>query len=119
MQVQAMRQVTTLVLGIALMLSAPETLASRQKSSLERFETTKLQVYTIPAARSDGSRFAYILDPDGYVHHVEVGEYVGNSEGRVSRITESEVVLVELKKDGASYREVQAVLKCDAWCRKR
>jgi Tfp pilus assembly protein PilP len=32
-------------------------------------------------------RFAYLLNPDGCVQHVEVGEYLGSSEARVSKIT--------------------------------
>ena len=105
--------------GILLTMGSAAVFASRQKSSLERFATSMLRVFTVSAARADGSRFAYVLDPDGFIHHLEVGEYLGNAEGRVLRITESEVVFVELRKDGSGYREVEAVLKCDAWCRKR
>jgi hypothetical protein len=31
------------------------------------------------------SRFAYIVDPDGYVQYVEAGECLGSSEGRPER----------------------------------
>jgi hypothetical protein len=35
------------------------------------------------------SRFAYVLNPDGYVQYVEVGEYPESFEGCESKITES------------------------------
>jgi type IV pilus assembly protein PilP len=41
-----------------------------------------------------------IKDPQNLVHCVQVGNYMGQSEGRILEITESAISLVEIVPDG-------------------
>jgi type IV pilus assembly protein PilP len=42
-----------------------------------------------------------IRDPEGVIHRVPVGNYMGKNHGQVVEITETEVYLSELISDGA------------------
>ena len=68
--------------------------AERSLYSLERFELSSLRVEVI-GQYCDDSRQAIIRDPDGYGHRVAQGDYVGNANGRIVEITETEVVIEE------------------------
>ena len=42
-----------------------------------------------------------IMDPDGVIHRVQLGNYMGQSDGRIMAIHEDHIELVELVSDGA------------------
>jgi type IV pilus assembly protein PilP len=46
------------------------------------------------------SYWALIRDPDGVVHRVSVGNYIGKNHGKVSKISYGEVELSEFIADG-------------------
>jgi type IV pilus assembly protein PilP len=48
----------------------------------------------------ESSEWALIQDPDGVVHRVSVGNYMGQNHGKVSSITNDEVQLSEFIADG-------------------
>lgn len=57
---------------------------------------------------------ALVLDPEGVVHRVKVGNYMGQNEGRITRIAENRVDLVELVPDGSGgWIERQASVALD------
>ena len=71
----------------------------RTREYLERFELDTLtMVGTFSKAPSD---WALIRDPDGVVHRVSVGNYMGKNHGKVSLIDQDEVQLSEFIPDGA------------------
>lgn len=72
--------------------------ADRDRGSLEQFNLPDLHLVSVSKPRCDGTRFAYVRDPKGFLHHAEVGEYIGTSEGRISQITLDAIILVELKQ---------------------
>jgi len=45
-------------------------------------------------------QWGLIKDPKNIVHRVQVGHYMGQSEGRVIEINESAIFLVEIVPDG-------------------
>ena len=51
-----------------------------------------------------------LLDPSGAVHRVERGDYLGPDQGRVQRITDLGVELIEWKTDETSARARQEIL---------
>jgi len=104
---------------LALCLFASVSWANRVRGGLERFELATLKVFAISKPRADGSRVAFIEDAEHYVYRVEAGDYLGKRDGRISRIKNTEIVVVEVVKDGDSYRESTVVLKCDEWCQTR
>ena len=70
----------------------------RVKQYLEQFPIGQLtMVGTLSQQRSE---FALIQDPEGGVHRVQVGDYIGTDHGRIRNINELEVGLVEIVPDG-------------------
>jgi type IV pilus assembly protein PilP len=49
--------------------------------------------------QSDNS-WGLINDPQSIVHRVKVGNYLGQNEGRIVKITETKIYLVEIVPDG-------------------
>jgi len=70
----------------------------RPREYLERYELdTLLMVGTFSKEASD---WALIRDPDGVIHRVAVGNYIGKNHGKVSGISNGEVQLSEFIADG-------------------
>jgi Tfp pilus assembly protein PilP len=97
--------------GALFCVMSTSSLASRNPHALEQFDRSELRLHAISAARSDGSRFAYFMDPHGYVHHVEVSEYLGKREGRISEISENAVILFEILGPEDNFKEVKVVIE--------
>lgn len=83
---------------------APRPDPERRREPLEEFPLDSLaMVGTI--GKGEGMQ-ALIQAPDKVVHRVSVGNYMGRDHGRITRISETEVELIELISDGAgSWRE--------------
>lgn len=79
--------------------SGPRPDLQRTREYLERFELdTLVMVGTFSKESSD---WALIRDPDGTVHRVAVGNYLGKNHGKLSSISPDEVELSEFIADGA------------------
>ena len=79
--------------------TGPRPDLQRPKEYLERFE---LDTLTMVGTFSKGtSEWALIEDPDGVVHRVAVGNYLGKNYGKVTAISDDEVQLSEFIADGA------------------
>lgn len=84
-------------LVLALLGWPVEAEATRQREELERFDLASLSYWRfIPDACGPA---AYVLDGEGFAHRVHVGGYIGKHDGRVVRITEKSIELVELYPD--------------------
>jgi type IV pilus assembly protein PilP len=71
----------------------------RTREYLERFELdTLLMVGTFDKERS---QWVLIRDPDGTIHRVATGNYIGKNHGKVNIISPDEVELSEFIADGA------------------
>jgi type IV pilus assembly protein PilP len=70
----------------------------RPREYLERFELDTLTM--VGTFSKEASHWALIQDPDGVVHRVAVGNYMGKNHGKVSRIASDEVQLSEFIADG-------------------
>jgi type IV pilus assembly protein PilP len=78
--------------------SGPKPDLQRTREYLERFELdTLLMVGTFEKGSSE---WALIQDPDGVIHRVSVGNYLGQNHGKVGAITNDEVQLSEFIADG-------------------
>lgn len=69
-----------------------------QNEPLERYELNALR-YQGRVVSQDWQA-ALIVTPDGMVHQVSVGQYLGRHHGKLSRIDEYELVIVESYADG-------------------
>ncbi len=70
----------------------------RSREYLERFELDTLTM--VGTFAKETNSWALVQDPDGVVHRVAVGNYMGKNHGRVSGISEDEVQLSEFITDG-------------------
>lgn len=82
---------------MAFAISSSNVLASQQSFSLERYSLNSLRIWYV--AMRSAYPFAYVIDPDGYAHHVEIGEAIGNHFGLVKEIDECGVWVKELYQD--------------------
>jgi len=71
----------------------------RPREYLERFELDTLVM--VGTFAKESSEWALIKDPDGVVHRVAVGNYLGKNHGKVSKVSNDEVQLSEFIADGA------------------
>lgn len=74
----------------------PET--NRPKQPLEAFPLDTLAMVGIMEQKEN--RWGLIKDPQNIVHRVQLGNYMGQNEGRIVEITETDVRLVEIVPDG-------------------
>ena len=78
--------------------SGPRPDFGRSKEYLERYELDTLSM--VGTFAKDESYWCLIRDPEGVIHRVPVGNYIGKNHGKVVNITETEVYLSELISDG-------------------
>ena len=79
--------------------SGPRPDLQRTREYLERFELDTVTM--VGTFAKESSNWALIRDPDGTVHRVAVGNYLGKNHGKVSSISPDEVELSEFIADGA------------------
>lgn len=70
----------------------------RPREYLERFELDTLTM--VGTFSKETSEWALVQDPDGVVHRVAVGNYMGKNHGKVSEISNDEMQLSEFIADG-------------------
>lgn len=78
--------------------NASQTKADRPKQHLEIFPLDTLSMVGTMEQSEDS--WGLIKDPQNLVHRVQVGHYLGQNEGRIIKITETKIYLVELVPDG-------------------
>jgi type IV pilus assembly protein PilP len=82
----------------AVAVPAPAPREPRELGPLEAYGLDTLRM--VGTIRADGERVALVRTPDGKLHHVRAGDRLGHHEGRVTRIAEAEIVLVESVAEG-------------------
>ena len=71
----------------------------RAKQYLERYELDTLSM--VGTFSKEESYWALVRDPEGVIHRVPVGDYIGKNHGQVVSIRNTQVSLSELISDGA------------------
>ncbi|WP_029919834.1 pilus assembly protein PilP [Nevskia soli] len=85
---------------------------SRNREPLEEFPLDALKMVGL----IDYNKIVYALvrAPDGVIHRVSVGNYIGQNFGKITRISESEISLDEIVPDGfGGFKEQPASLAAD------
>ena len=72
--------------------------STRPRQPLEVFPLDTLSMVGI--LEQNTQLWGLIKDPQNIVHRIQVGNYIGQSEGRITEINESAVHLVEIIPDG-------------------
>jgi type IV pilus assembly protein PilP len=70
----------------------------RPREYLERFELDTLSM--VGTFSKESSDWALVRDPDGVIHRVSVGNYIGKNHGKVNGISADELQLSEFIADG-------------------
>ena len=88
--------------------SAPATLvggqsaiqpdAKRRRGPLEAHPLSELRMVGTIAA--DGENHALVEAPDGTIHRMTKGDYLGKDDGRIASVGDSDIALVETVRDG-------------------
>ncbi len=73
---------------------------NRRKEVLESFPLESLSM--VGSLERDEVIFALIKSPEGTLHRVKVGRYLGQNYGKINGISESEVKLREIVQDGVN-----------------
>ena len=81
----------------------------RPKQALEVFPLDTLSM--VGTLEQNEETWALVKDPKNTVHRVQPGQYLGQNEGKISSITETDINLVEIVTDGlGGYIEREASL---------
>lgn len=70
----------------------------RAKEYLEQFTLDSLQM--VGRLERDGQNWTLIRDPEGGIHRVQLGNYLGHDHGRIVDMGETYVAVVEIVPDG-------------------
>lgn len=73
---------------------------SRPKEFLEQFTFDSLQM--VGTLERSGDEWTLIKDPEGGIHRVSVGNYLGRNHGKVVEMTDTYVAVVEIVSDGTT-----------------
>jgi type IV pilus assembly protein PilP len=81
----------------------------RRKEELEQYSLDSLRM--LGSLRQGDVIWALVTSPDGVLHRVRVGNYLGMNNGQVTRVSEQKIELTEIVPDGPnSWRERQAAI---------
>ncbi len=78
--------------------TGPKPDFDRPKEYLERFELDTLTM--VGTFSQDDAYWGLVRDPDGVVHRVTVGDYMGKNHGQITTIMEPEIDLSEFIPNG-------------------
>ncbi|MEM6579784.1 MAG: pilus assembly protein PilP [Pseudomonadota bacterium] len=81
-------------------ISAIKPDEDRSKEFLEQYTFDSLRM--VGTLERDGTNWTLISDPDGGVHRVTLGNYLGRHHGRIVEMTDSYVGVVEIVSDGTA-----------------
>ncbi len=82
---------------------------NRNREELEQFELDSLRM--VGTIDNENNNWAIVLDPNGVVHRVKVGNYIGGNIGKIINIYEDRVDLREIIQDsGGRWEEREAAL---------
>jgi len=83
--------------------------ANRPREFLEQFSLDTFQM--VGTLEVENRRYGLLQGKDGLVHRVQVGNHIGQADGRVAAITNTRVSVIELVPDGlGGYIERPAAL---------
>jgi len=79
-------------------ISAIKPDEERAKEFLEQYTFDSLRM--VGTLERDGTNWTLISDPDGGVHRVTLGNFLGRHHGKIVEMTDSFVAVVEIVSDG-------------------
>lgn len=84
----------------------------RNKEELEQFELDSLRM--VGLMESEDNQWGIIKDPDGVVHRIKVGNYMGRNTGKVLNVFEDRIEVREIVRNSQGrWEERQAAIALD------
>ena len=84
----------------------PQPDEKRPREPLEDFSLDSLRM--VGTLAQNHSQWVLIKDPDGLLHRVGIGHYMGRNYGRVVSVNEEQITLIELIPDKGGWKERDA-----------
>lgn len=82
---------------------------NRSREFLEQFPLDSLRM--VGTLNQGGTNYGLVQDSEGLIHRVVPGNYLGQNDGRIVGITESEIQVIEIISDGiGGYLEREAAV---------
>ncbi len=82
---------------------------NRNREELEQFELDSLRM--VGTLDNENNNWGIVLDPDGVVHRVSVGNYIGLNIGKIINVYEDRIELREIVQDSSGrWEEREAAL---------
>ena len=81
---------------------------NRRKEELEAFSLDTLRM--VGTLEQDEQTWGLLKTSDGTIHRVAPGNYIGLNDGRITRISEEKIELIELVPTGSGFLEKEAAV---------
>lgn len=81
---------------------------NRRKEELEAFSLDTLRM--VGTLEQEEETWGLVQTSDGTIHRVVAGNYMGLNDGRITRISEEKIELIELVPTGSGFLEKEAAL---------
>lgn len=81
---------------------------NRRKEELEAFSLDTLRM--VGTLEQDDDTWGLVQTADGTIHRVVAGNYMGMNDGKITRISEEKIELIELVPTGSGFLEKEAAL---------
>ena len=94
--------------------SGPRPEKTRQREVLESYPVDSLKM--VGLLQQKKQTWGLVRDPDGTIHRVQPGNYAGQNHGKITKVSETKIHIVELVPDGLSgwvNREAQLAIAED------
>jgi type IV pilus assembly protein PilP len=86
------------LISVAILLIPTYSYATKTKEALEQYELDSLRISHVGQYGNCGP-IAHVFDPNGYVHQVRLGSYIGKQHGKIVKIEEDEIFVIEIHQD--------------------
>jgi len=83
--------------------SGPRPDESRIKEPLENFSLDSLRM--MGSLQQQGTTWILVKDPEGLLHRVTIGNYLGLNNGKITSLYEDSVEILELIADGKGWQK--------------
>lgn len=98
--------------GSGLTKEMEEEIKNRNKEELEQYELDSLRM--VGTMENRESQWGIVLGPDGAVHRIKVGNYIGKNSGKVLNVFEDRIEIREIVKNSQGrWEERQATIALD------
>lgn len=81
---------------------------NRRKEELEAYALDALRM--VGTLEQDAQTWGLVKTDDGTIHRVAAGNYMGLNDGKITRISEDKIELIELVPTGGGFQEKEAAV---------